>query len=251
MGRLDRNVEWDGLRDVLDSSTSTSGGSGSVSMADLAQRQHRIFANNSLLADGTTYSSSGTDQAKDFRGMVRVNTASTAVSYSVPLIKGSAVTYLYGWSTAGGSQGLTASQTTTAGGSCWDGTTNHTTSAMSVSGSSGFGFDSNIWCSGIVNRFSIGLASMNVIFEGAGRATAANGFDSISAVRDSTLHRNTDVRGAANNVGQGTTDSYLRRVYTWGSTPASNILPSGPNGIADYAFCNANSDVAWFKFNKS
>lgn len=249
MGRLDRNVEWDGLRDVLDSSTSTSGGSGSISMKDTAQRQHRIFANDTLLADGTTYSTSGTSQAKDFRGMVRVNTASSAVNYSVPLIKGSAITYLYGWSTAGGTQGLTASLSTSAGGSCWDGNTNHTTSAMSVAGSNGFGFASNIWCSGIINRYSLGIASMNVVFEGSGRASAPTGFDSISAVRDATLHRNTDVRAASNNVGQGTTDSYLRRVHTWGSSPQSNILPSGP--IADFAFCNQNSDVAWFKFNKS
>lgn len=236
MGRLDNNVEWDGLRDVLDSSYSTSGGSGSVSMSDTEQRQHTVRANGSDVASGTTVSSSATRQANDFRKMFRVRSATVAQSYGVPVIKGSITTYHYGWSTAGGAQSISGGNLSSNQGFCWDGNTNHISTSVSLSG---YGFGSNIYASGFVLTDSgVAPAAFHFNVEGSNRANAGSYFSNIHTVRDANLNRGKDVRGAANNTGQGASDSYSRRDWVWGASPVSN---------QEFSFCIQSNDTAWIK----
>ena len=99
MSTLDFSPDFDGIRDVMDSLTSTSGGSGSVAMNETSMRQRVTRKNGSgMLANGSApnYNSGTATEARqmaDFRNTFRVTTGSPTPSYSVPSTKSSATTF--------------------------------------------------------------------------------------------------------------------------------------------------------------
>ena len=139
MGKLDSSPDFDGIRDILDSKTSTSGGSGSVSMSEQDTRDRVTRKNDAgFIGNGSApHYNPGTAtearQAKDFRRTVRCTTRPAPNSWSTASTKSSITQYLYGWGTSAGVTVATQGNMTTAGGALWDGQTNYTSTARNMS----------------------------------------------------------------------------------------------------------------------
>ena len=136
MSKLDSSPDFDGIRDIFDSLTSTSGGSGSVAMnendtRDRVTRKNDVgFAGLGSAPHYNTGTSTEARQAKDFKNTFRVTTGSPTPSWNVSATKSSQTNYWYGWGTVAGINVATLNQISLSRGSCWDGTTNHTTGVV-------------------------------------------------------------------------------------------------------------------------
>ena len=138
MSTLDASPDFDGIRDVLDSLTSTSGGSGSVAMNETDTRNRVTRKNGSAMAGNGTapnYNPGTSTEARqmlDFKNTFRMTTSSSTPTYTVPSTKSSVSTSVYGWGTRLGNRIATTNNLNASWGSCWTGSTNHTTSNVNL-----------------------------------------------------------------------------------------------------------------------
>lgn len=131
MSRLDSSPDFDGMRDLMDSLTSTTGGSGAVSMNEnnqanrVTRRNDTAFVGNGSAPNYNPGSSTDTRQVQDFRRTLRLTTRSTPNSWSTASTKNSITRFMYAWGTANGVTVASQGFLTTAGGSLFDGTSNY------------------------------------------------------------------------------------------------------------------------------
>jgi len=136
MSTLDTSPDFDGIRDVLDSKTSTSGGSGSVAMNESDTRDRVTRKNGSALSlngaapNYNPGTATEARQALDFKNTFRITTGIPTPTYNAPSTKSSVTTSVYAWGTRAGIRIATSNLLNAASGKAWTGTTNYTTSVI-------------------------------------------------------------------------------------------------------------------------
>lgn len=216
MSTLDFSPDFDGIRDVLDSKTSTSGGSGSVAMNESHLRERVSRKNGSgMVGNGVapnynTGTASEARQAADFRNTFRVTTGQPTPSYSVPSTKSSATTYWYGWGTQIGVNVANLNYINVQTGKCWTGTTNHTNTAVPLNPYSGPSVSTTLDAVGA--KISSGGSSGVLVFNADPRPSTGSGIFNTGHTRS---HYTNGTDFPAGSETQGSTSNALNTNYTF------------------------------------
>lgn len=250
MATLDFSPEFDGIRDVMDSLTSTSGGSGSVSMSELDMRKRVTRKNGSGmigLGSAPNYNEGTATEARqmlDFRNTFRVTTATPTPTWSSTSTKSSVTNYWYGWGTQSGTQIATGNQINYTTGKCWTGTTNHTSTDVPLNPYSGPSVSTTLKAVGRVISGPSG--SLKIVTNADPRASTGSG------ILDQVNIRSYYSSGSTNPAGQDTVSSGLALAFEYTFSSGTGFLLQWGGGIytsfAQAAIPSSNNSAFSFSF---
>ena len=250
MATLDFSPEFDGIRDVMDSLTSTSGGSGSVSMSESDTRNRVVRKNGSgMIGNGPSpnYNPGTSTEARqmlDFRNTFRVTTANPTPTWSSTSTKSSVTNYWYGWGTQAGTQIATGNQINYTTGKCWTGSTNHTSSVVPLNPYSGPSVSTTLMAVGKVLSGPSG--SFRVVTNADPRATTGSGIMATLGTRSWYSNGTTFV------AGQDTVSSNLTLAFEYTFSSGTGFMMQWGGGIytsfAQGAVPSSNGSAFSFSF---